>query len=140
VVLVKARISLRGSRGFYSSTALVDTGARMTLISRVLAERVGVEYTGRVLSFISISGHVVKAFEAIIPVLEVEGEVLKYEAIAVAEIPESVKKILSQSGLDEDVIIGLLTIERANMIPDTTTGTLKKVEGFVFSHLFTKEK
>jgi len=35
----------------------------------------------------------VKALEAIVPVLEVEGEVLKYEAVAVAEIPESVKNV-----------------------------------------------
>lgn len=132
MILVKARISLRGNKGSYSSTALVDTGARITLISSALAERVGVEYTGRVLDFTSISGHVVKALEAIVPVLEVEGEVLKYEAVAVAEIPENVKNVLSQSELDKDIIIGLLTIERANMIPDTTTGTLKKVEGFMF--------
>ena len=65
---------------------------------------------------------------------EVEGEVLKYEIVAVAEIPENVKRVLSQSGLDENVVVGLLTIERANMVPDTTTGTLRRVESFLFLH------
>ncbi len=62
---------------------------------------------------------------------EVEGEVLKYEIVAVAEIPENVKRVLSQSELDENVVVGLLTIERANMVPDTITGTLRRVESFL---------
>jgi predicted aspartyl protease len=132
VVLVKARVGMSGSRGSYSSIALVDTGARMTLVDRMVAERVGVEYTGRVLGFTSISCHVVKAVEAIVPVFEVEGKVLKYEIVAVAGIPENVKRVLSQNGLDENVVVGLLTIERANMVPDTTTGTLRRVESFMF--------
>jgi predicted aspartyl protease len=131
VTVVKARISLRGSKDSYSSIALVDTGARMTLVDRLLAERIGVVYTGRVLSLISISGHILKALEAVVPVLEVEGEVLKYEAIAVSDIPEDVKKVLKESNLDENIVIGLLTIERASMVPDTMTGTLRKVESFI---------
>jgi hypothetical protein len=67
-------------------------------------------------------------------VFEVEGEVLKYEIVAVAGIPENVKRVLSQSELDENVVVGLLTIERANMVPDTTTGTLRRVESFMFLH------
>jgi acid stress-induced BolA-like protein IbaG/YrbA len=131
VTVVKARISLRGSKDSYSSIALVDTGARMTLVDRLLAERIGVVYTGRVLSLISISGHILKALEAVVPELEVEGEVLKYEAIAVSDIPEDVKKVLKESNLDENIVIDLLTIERASMVPDTTTGTLRKVESYI---------
>jgi predicted aspartyl protease len=131
VTVVKARISLRGSKDSYSSIALVDTGARMTLVDRLLAERIGVVYTGRVLSLVSISGHILKALEAVVPVLEVEGGVLKYEAIAVSDVPEDVKKVLKESSLDENIVTGLLTIERASMVPDTTTGTLRKVESFI---------
>lgn len=131
MTVVKARISLRESKDSYSSIALVDTGARMTLVDRLLAERIGVVYTGRVLSLVSISGHILKALEAVVPMLEVEGEVLKYEAIAVSDIPEDVKKVLKESNLDENIVIGLLTIERASMVPDTTTGTLRKVESFI---------
>jgi hypothetical protein len=104
----------------------------MTLVDRLLAERIGVVYTGRVLSLVSISGHILKALEAVVPVLEVEGGVLKYEAIAVSDIPEDVKKVLKESNLDESIVIGLLTIERASMVPNTTTGTLRrKVESYI---------
>jgi acid stress-induced BolA-like protein IbaG/YrbA len=96
-----------------------------------LAERIGVVYTGRVLSLVSISGHILKALEAVVPELEVEGEVLKYEAIAVSDVPEDVKKVLKESNLDENIVIGLLTIERASMVPDTTAETLRKVESFI---------
>jgi len=43
-------------------------------------------------SFTPISGHMIKALEAMVPVTEVEGETLKYEAIAVAEVPNAVRK------------------------------------------------
>ena len=131
MTLVKARVRLSGARGSYSSTALADTSARMTLIDKSLAERVGVQYTGRVIDFVSVSGHVVRALEAVVPEFEIEGELLKYEAVAVAEIPERVKEVLRKSEIDENVMVGVLTIERANMVPDTATGTLRKVESFI---------
>ena len=131
MTLVKARVRLSGARGSYSSTAIADTSARMTLIDKSLAKRVGVQYTGRVIDFVSVSGHVVRALEAVVPEFEIEGELLKYEAVAVAEIPERVKEVLRKSEIDENVIVGVLTIERANMVPDTATGTLRKVESFI---------
>ena len=57
---------------------------------------------------------------------------MRYEIVAVADITESVKKVLAQNGFDENIIIGLLTIKRANMMPDTTSGVLRKVESFIF--------
>ena len=66
MTLVRARVYLRGYKRSCSSTALVDTSVRMTLIDKLLAEEIGVEYTGRILSFISISGQPVKAFEAVV--------------------------------------------------------------------------
>jgi hypothetical protein len=131
MALVKAKVTLSGAKESYSSTVLTDTGARMTLIDKSLAERMGVHYTGRKIDFVSVSGHVVKALEAVVSELEVEGEVLKYEAVAVAGLPEKVRESLRGSGVDENMIIGLLTIERANMIPDTTTGTLRKTDTFI---------
>lgn len=74
-----------------------------------------------------------KGLEAIVPKIDVGGEALKYEPVAVAEIPKSVKEALRKSELDENVVIGILTLERANMIPDTTTGTLRRVESFIFN-------
>jgi len=72
MVLVKAKVRLSGVRGSYSSTALTDTGARMSLIDKSLAERVGVQYTGRTIDFISVSSHIVRALEAIVSEIEVE--------------------------------------------------------------------
>jgi len=134
---VKAEVKLLGSKESYSSTVLVDSGARMSLLDKHLAQKMGVEYTGREINFLSISGHTVKGLEAIIPKIEVEGEVLKYEPVAVAEIPKAVKEALRTSELDENLIIGILTLERANMITDTTKGTLRRVESFIFSASFT---
>jgi predicted aspartyl protease len=73
MALIRARAHLQGYKRSYSSTALVDTGARMTLIDRLLAEEIGVECTGRILSFIFISGQPVKASEAVVSMFEIEG-------------------------------------------------------------------
>ena len=132
MVLVKARVKLTGLKASYStSAALADSGARMSLVEKHLAEHIGVKYTGRQINFISLSGHAIKASEAIVPEMKIEGEALKYEVIAVTEIPSTVKKTLRENRLDENVIIGTLTLERANMIPNTTTGKLQKAESFI---------
>jgi predicted aspartyl protease len=133
MVLVRARVRLTGTKASYSAnTVLADSGARMSLVDRLLAERVGVQHTGREISFTSISGHAVKAFEAVVPELEVEGEILRYEAVSVAEMPNAVKETLRKNGLDENMVVGVLTLERANMVPDATTGKLEKVGSFIF--------
>ena len=132
VILVKAKVKLKGLRESYLSTVLVDSGARMTLVDRVLADRLGVEYTGREISFIPISGHSVKALEAIVAELEVEGEKLRYEPVAVSEIPGKVKDALRSNNLDENIVLGVLIMERRNMTPDTATGKPRKVESFIF--------
>lgn len=58
MVLVRAEVSLRGVKEAYSSTALVDAGARMSLVDEALADKLGVQYTGRELAFISIPAQV----------------------------------------------------------------------------------
>jgi hypothetical protein len=60
MVLVKAKVRLSGVKDSYSSTDLTDTGTRMTLFDRSLAESVGVKYTGRSIDFILVSGHIVR--------------------------------------------------------------------------------
>ena len=131
MTVVKAKVKLRGTIREYDSNALADRGARMSLIDKSLADRIGVEYTGRIIDFVSISGHVVRGSEAVTPELMIEDEILKYEVAAVVEIPETVKKTLLESGLDGNLVIGLLTLERANLIPDTTTGVLRKIGSFI---------
>jgi predicted aspartyl protease len=56
MALVKTKIRLKGTRDGYSSTALVDTGARMSLIDKSIADLAGVELTGREIDFVSVSG------------------------------------------------------------------------------------
>lgn len=130
--MVKAKVELKGTRGGYKAdNVLVDTGVRMSIMDVSLAENIGVEYTGREIDFISISGHKLKAKEAIIKELRVEDVSLKYEAVAVAQIPREVKEVLKRNNLDENVIIGLITTERANLIPDIRTGRLEKGEAFI---------
>jgi len=132
MTIVRAAVRLAGLKNSYTvDSALVDTETRMTLIDTSLAEHLGVEYTGRNLSFISASGHRVEAVEALVPELVLEGEALKYEAVAVTEIPGEVREVLRKSGLDELLIIGLLTLERALMKPNPVTGKLERVEGFI---------
>jgi len=132
MAVVKAAVRLSGLRSSYiASNALVDTGARVTLIDRGLAERIGVEYTGRKLSLISVSGHRIEALGALVSVLVLEGEVLKYEAVAVAEIPREVREALRSNWVDEHVIVGLLTLERASMVPNPATGKPERVEIFI---------
>ena len=131
-MLVKARVRLSGASGSYSTeSALADSGSRMSLIDAKLADKLGVEYTGRELSFISISGHALRAREAIVRELEVEGELLKSEAVAVAEVPEAVRESLRKAGLDGSVIIGVITLERANLVPNVATGKLEKAPAFM---------
>jgi len=103
----------------------------MTVVDRGLAEHLGVEFTGRKLGFISVPGHRVEAFEAIVPEVVLEGEALRYEAVAVTEIPKAVKDILRRYGMDENIIIGLLTLGRAGVIPNTAVGRLERVESFI---------
>jgi predicted aspartyl protease len=105
--LVKAKVGLKGIKDGYSCTALVDTGARMSLIDKSIADLVGVELTGREIDFVSVSGQMLRASEAVLREFEIEGEPLKYEVVIVAEIPEAVKGALMRSGLDGRVIVGL---------------------------------
>jgi len=132
MTIVRAAVRLAGLKNSYTvDSALVDTGARMTLVDRSLAEHLGVVYTGRKLGFVPASGYRVEAVEAIVPELVLEGEALKYEAVAVTEIPGEVREALRRSGLEELLIVGLLTLERAGMKPNPVTRRLERVEGFI---------
>jgi len=103
----------------------------MTLVDRGLADHIGVDYTGRKLSLVSVPGHRIEALEALVPEFVLEDEALKYEAVAVAEIPGEVREALRRNGLDERIIVGLLTLERTGMMPKAVTGKLERVEIFV---------
>jgi len=132
MAIAGAAIRLTGLKSSHTaSNTLVDTGARMPIVDKSLAKRIGVDYTGRKLSLVSASGHRIEALEALIHEFILEGEVLKYEVVAVAEIPGEVRETLRKNELDERIIVGLLTLERAGTRPNTLTGKLERVEIFV---------
>ncbi len=103
----------------------------MSLIEKSLANYLGVEYAGREMNFLSISGQQITGFETIVPIIEIDNEVLRYEAMAVVEILSVVKELLRRNKLDENIIVRISTLERANMVPDTSTGDLEKVKSFI---------
>jgi predicted aspartyl protease len=129
---VRARVVLRGSKGSREGTALVDTGAAMTVVDKDIADAVGVVYTGRGRTLISATGHRLEGEVAVVRELIVEGEVLDYEKVLAVRLNEEVKKALRNLDVDESIIIGITTIELAGLIPDTATGRLRKIEAFLF--------
>ena len=129
---VRARVVLRGSKGSREGTALVDTGAAMTVVDKDIADAVGVVYTGRGRTLISATGHRLEGEVAVVRELIVEGEVLDYEKVLAVRLNEEVKKALRNLDVDDSIIIGITTIELAGLIPDTATGRLRKIEAFLF--------
>jgi len=130
--IVRAEVVVKGSKGFREGTALVDTGAAMTVVDREVAGAVGVMYTGRRRKLISATGHRLEGEVAIVKELNVEGEVLDYEKILAVKLDEEVKKALRKLDVDDSIIIGITAIELAGFIPDTTKGKLRKIEAFLF--------
>ena len=129
---VRARVVVTGSKGSREGTALVDTGAVMTVVDRDVADAVGVVYTGRRRALISATGHRLEGEVAVVRELIVEGEVLDYEKVLAVRLDEEVKKVLRSLDVDDSIIVGVTTIELAGFIPDTATGRLRKIEAFLF--------
>lgn len=129
---VRARVVVTGSKGSREGTALVDTGAVMTVVDRDVADAVGVVYTGRRGALISATGHRLEGEVAVVRELIVEGEVLDYEKVLAVRLNEEVKKVLRSLDVDDSIIVGVTTIELAGFIPDTATGRLRKIEAFLF--------
>jgi predicted aspartyl protease len=129
---VRARVVVTGSKGSREGTALVDTGAVMTVVDRDVADAVGVVYTGRRRALMSATGHRLEGEVAVVRELIVEGEVLDYEKVLAVRLNEEVKKALRSLDVDDSIIVGVTTIELAGFIPDTATGRLRKIEAFLF--------
>lgn len=129
---VRARVVVTGSKGSREGTALVDTGAVMTVVDRDVADAVGVVYTGRRGALMSATGHRLEGEVAVVRELIVEGEVLDYEKVLAVRLNEEVKKALRSLDVDDSIIVGVTTIELAGFIPDTATGRLRKIEAFLF--------
>ncbi len=131
MAIVRARLRLEGMKGNSEGVALVDTGASVTIVDREVADRVGVNYVKRTLMLTTASGHKMEGELAVIEKLIVEKEELPYAHLLIMKIPEEVKEMLRSKQLSDWGIIGLTTLELLNLMPDTTTGKLKKTESFM---------
>ncbi|MBS7612691.1 retroviral-like aspartic protease family protein [Candidatus Bathyarchaeota archaeon] len=131
-MVVKSNVELKGFKSSEKCRALVDTGAAMTVIDKSLAEVLGVMYTGRERLLTSATGHKLKGEIAMVREMIVEDEILDYEKVLVVEFNEEVKKTLNSLNVHPLIIVGITTVELASLIPDITTGTLKKANAFLF--------
>jgi predicted aspartyl protease len=128
--IVRAKVAVKGLKGFREGTALVDAGVAMTVVDGEVADAVGVMYTGRRRMLMSVAGHRLEGEVAIVRELNIEGEVLDYEKVLAVKLSEEVKKALRELDADDSIIVGITTIELAGFIPDTSTGKLRKIETF----------
>lgn len=130
--VVKANITLKGSRESTACVALVDTGAAMSVVDRELADHVGVTYTGRKRALTSATGHRLEGEIAMVREMLVEGEVLDYATFIAVSFSEEVREALRKLDISDPIILGLTTVELAGFLPDTSTGKLRKIETFLF--------
>jgi len=131
LTIVKARLRLEGLKEGSEDMVLVDTGASITVVDRDMADKVGVIYVNRTLTPTTASGHKIEGELAVINKLVLEKEELPYAHLLILHLPEEVKEMLRSKQLSDWGIIGLTTLELLNLIPDTTTGKLKKTEAFM---------
>jgi len=131
LTIVRANLRLEGTKEHSEGTALIDTGASVTLIDRDVADKVGVTHLRRTLTLTTASGHKMEGELAVINKLVIEGEELPYAHLLILKIPKEVKEMLRSKQLSDWGIIGLTTLELLNLMPDTTTGKLKKSESFM---------
>ncbi len=131
MTIVSANLRLEGTKEHSEGIALIDTGASVTLIDRDVADKVGVTHLRRTLTLTTASGHKMKGELAVINKLVIEGEELPYAHLLILKIPKEVKEMLRSKQLSDWGIIGLTTLELLNLMPDTTTGKLKKSESFM---------
>jgi predicted aspartyl protease len=123
---VKAKIMVVGSKDRAEGVALVDTGASLTLLDRRVAEAVGVELIGRKVRVVVANGHELTGELAILKKLVVDSEELLYAYTAILEFPDNLREKLRELGLINWCILGLATLELLRLIPDITTGMLRK--------------
>jgi predicted aspartyl protease len=125
--IVLSRFRLVGTKGSASGKAVVDTGTLMSILDRDFAEQIGVERTGRKIDLMTLSGQIVSCEEVLVKELEIEGERLLSEKMAVCELPENVKKMLREKEASENLIVGAVSLELAGYGIDPRTRKLVKV-------------
>jgi len=123
---VKAKVRVSGRKKEIEDVVLVDTGASLTLLDKDSAHEVDVEFIGRKVSVTVADGHELPAELAVVKKLTVNGEELPYAYVATLKFPEKLKEKLSELKVSSWCILGLTTLELLQLIPDPTTGKLRK--------------
>ncbi|MEM0439929.1 MAG: aspartyl protease family protein [Sulfolobales archaeon] len=126
-MIVRARIVIRGSKGYFEELALVDTGASITLLDTNAAEHLGVKYLGRKMKLIVADGHEIAGELAIVDSLSVEGEELPGAHVLVIDFPARLSESLKSLGVSGRVVLGLSILEILGLVPNTSTGRVEKV-------------
>ena len=131
MVIVRARVVVRGFKGSIEETALVDTGATLTLLDRRAAEDVGVRLTGRKVRVVVADGHEVVGELAVVESIVVEGEELPGAHVLVVDVPRRLVDMLRSFNLSDRCILGASTLEILGLAPNTVTGRVEKVGLFL---------
>jgi len=78
------------------------------------------------------TGHKLEGEIAVVRELTMEDKILDYEKVLVTKLSGEVKEALRKLNVSESIILGITTIELAELIPDTNTGRLRKIESLPF--------
>jgi len=127
----KARFKLIGDVEGFEGLALVDSGAWYTVIDEKLAERIGVKYTGLIVTSASFSGHKIVCREAMVSSITLEGKSAPSELIAVCQIPKSVRELLRRHEVEDQLVIGVHTLERLGFAIDVIAHKLIESPGIL---------
>jgi predicted aspartyl protease len=96
-----------------------------------LAEDVGVKYTGLTVVLTSFSGHKVSCREAVVDSVTIEGRVASLELVAICSIPEAVRDLLKKYEVNEQIVVGVHTLERLGYAVDVATHKLIESPGIL---------
>lgn len=123
---MRAKFRIIGFNKSVEGVALVDTGASLTLLDKSIAEEISVKYVGRRVRIVTADCHEVEAELAIVDRLVVEDEESPFAYVAVMNFPSRLREKLQKLSLCDYCIIGLISLELLQLIPDTVTGKLRK--------------
>jgi predicted aspartyl protease len=139
-LLVKADVSLVGPKGNVSGTALVDTGASITLLDEEAADRIGARLVGRCTRLVVADGHEVSGELAIVDKLIIEGEELPGAHVVVLRFPSEIKERLKAHGLSDWCIVGLSALEILGLAANVAKGRVEKVGSFLLTAINTRSR
>ena len=127
----KAGFKLEGEKDMVKGEALVDSGALYTTLNKGLAKKIGVKYTGLTPALTSFSGHKIVGREAVVKALTVERKKAPSELVVVCTIPEPVRKLLKRQEANNEIVVGVHTLERVGYAIDVVTHKLIESSGIL---------